>query len=319
MSMTLTAMATEVAKSIGGHNTAVTVDLATTAVKASIADWNAAKNWNFLLKDTAAGFSVSGCTATATSSSVTAPDTGAFDAVNVGVTVTISSGTATLTAGTTVSSITRASGGTIASITLSNAFGGTTNTNATLTFTGDVPIIASTNEYNLPTDFQSPYAARLLTNPRLLVYIQYREWNKKIVNQSTTGSVDAYTVYNPISPQTQNFSTYRLRVFSTPSAADTLHLQYFRRMDVDATTVDVPDEYLYMLIDYAIWRFIRLKDTEDTRLPHLYEVAQASLAKAMNDDEELSDDEELRLISQLEAWTGNRPLWGNGQFNPVDY
>jgi len=316
--MTLTAMATEVAKSIGGHNTSVTVDLATSAIKASIADWNAAKNWNFLLKDTAAGFSVAGCTLTQGTSSVSAPSSGAFDGVNVGVTVT-ATGTATLAAGTTVSSLTRSTTGTVATIVLSNSFGGTTDSNGTLTFSGDIPIIASTNEYNLPTDFQSPYAARLTTNPRLLVFIQYREWNKKIVNQSTTGSVDAYTVYNPISPQTQNYSTYRLRVFSTPSAADTLHLQYFRKMDVDATTVDVPDEYLYMLIDYAIWRFIRLKNTEDTRLPHLYEVAQASLAKAMSDDEELADDEELRLISQLEAWTGNRPLWGNGQFNPVDY
>lgn len=312
--MTLTDMATEVAKSaLGAHNTAATVTLAQTAIKASISDWNAAKNWNFLLRDTAASFTVANL-ATHSNTTVdlgTGGVTGSMDGINRNVTVSGSG----IPDGTTVASYTRGTDGTITALTLSAA--ATTSVNPiTLTFTGNIPLIASVQEYNLPTDFASPYAARTTTNPRLLHYIEYREWNLKIVDQSTTGLVEAYTIYNPVSPQTQNYGTYRLRVFRTPANSDTLHVQYFRDMNPDATTVDIPDAYIYMLIDYAIWRLVRLKDTEDTRLPHLYEVAQKALQTAMIDDEEKSEVEQVRIMSQFETWTGEKLLWANGEFWP---
>lgn len=317
MSMTLTAMATEVARSIGGQDTAATVDLARTAIKASLQDWNAAKYWNFLLKDTSQTFTVTGVAWTGAVTSMTAPSSGAFDAVNIGVSV---SGT-NVPASTTVSSYTRASDGTVATIVLSAATTGT-GVAVTLTFGANIPIQISVADYNLPSDFRSPYSARLLTSKRLLEYIKHREWNKKIVDQEATGAVDAYTIFNPVSPQTQNFNTTRLRIFRTPATTDTLHMQYFRAMNVDATTVDVPNDYIYMLIDYATWRFIRLKNTEDTRLAELGRVAEAALARAMTDDEEESEDEELRFISQIEAFNGGgRQLWSNGDFYPstLDY
>lgn len=314
--MTLTDMATEVVKSIGAQATNATVELAKTAIKASLQDWSAAREWNFLLKDTSLGFTVTLVDWSGTVTSISAPSTGAFDAVNTGVTV---SGT-NIPASTTVSSFTRGSDGTVATIVLSAATTGS-GTDVTLTFGADIPLIASQNEYNLPTDFSSPYSARTTTTKRLLTYIEYREWNKKIVNQDVNGSVDAYTIYNPISPLTQNFSTYRMRVFSTPSTADVVRLQYFRTLNVDATTVDIPNEYVYMLIDYATYRLIRLKNAEDSRLSIMKESADTALAKAMNDDEENSEDEQVRLISQMEAWNGDRALWGNGQFYPsmLDY
>lgn len=322
-SFLLTDMATEVAKAIGGAGTQANLDLATTAIKAAIEDWNSAKEWNFLLRDTGPGYSVSGLTATQGSAVVNVVTAGTFDFINTGVTVTVGSGTATLAAGTTVLSITRTtSTGNVSAITLSNAFGGTTATlSETLNFTGDIPTVIGQNEYNLPPDFNSPYAARTTVNKRLLEYIKYREWNKKIVNQDINGTVEAYTIWNPISPLTQNFRTYRMRLFRTPAIVENIHLQYFRRMLSSATTVDIPDNYVYMLIDYAIWRLVRLKNTEDSRLPHLYEVAMKSLKMAMVDDDENSDDETFRLISQMESWNGERTLWTNGQFyaNQLDY
>jgi hypothetical protein len=320
MSMTLTAMATEVAKSIGGHNTSVTTDLATRAIRASLLDWQAAKYWNFLLKDTAAGFTVAGCSCTSGSATVTAPSSGAFDAINIGDTVTVGAGdTVTLAASTTILSYTRSTDGTVATITLSVNFGGTTDTSTSLTFSGDIPLRVGVQEYNFPTDFNSPHSARTLVEKRALGYITYREWNKKVIDHSINGAVEAYTVFNPVSPLTQNFGQTRLRVFRTPATNDTLHVQYFRSFSTTAATVDIPDAYLEMLIDYAIWRFIRLKDTEDTRLPHLYEVALASLNRAMQDDEEQSEDEEQRIISQMEAWNGDRALWSNGNFYPTEW
>lgn len=328
MSQSINSMASTVAqRALGAQNTAGAVDLAKEAIKASIRDWNATKDWNFLLKDTLAGFSVAGCTCTFGSAVVNAPATATFDAVNIGVTVTVtgSGDTATLPADTRVKSYTRNADGTVAAITMGNdagdnvTFGGTTDTSTTLTFSGDIPIRDGVNEYNLPTDFSSAYSVRLLTNKRLLVFIRYREWNKKIIDQGTKGAVEAYTVYNPVSPQTQNFGTYRMRVFRTPSAADTAHMQYFRRMDPNAATVDIPDDYIEMFIDYAIWRFIRIKNTEDTRLPHLFEVALGSLQRAMSDDTGNTEDEEIRLISQMEAWSGEKMLWSNGAFLPFSY
>jgi len=314
-------MATEIAKSIGGQGTQANVDLATIAVKAAVEDWNAAKEWNFLLKDTGSGYSVSGVTLTTSSATVNAPSAGAFDFINIGMTITTSSGTASIAASTTVSNITRSSTGTISSITLSNAVTGTTDTNATISTSADIPIRVGVNEYNLPPDFNSAYMARTTTYKRALEYIKYREWNKKVVNQDINGTIEAYTIWNPLSPLTQNFRTYRMRVFRTPAATDTLHMQYFRRMDANATTVDVPDNYVYFLMDMAIWRFVTLKNSEDTRIPVLEQKAMSSLKKAMVDDDENTDDETLRLISQMESWNGERTLWTNGQFYPtqLDY
>jgi hypothetical protein len=316
-------MATEIAKSIGGQGTQANIDLATIAVKAAIEDWNAAKQWNFLLKDTSTNTLLTIGALTNGASSIPIPTAGSGDFINVGSTITISSvtGTTTLAAGTTVSTITRDATGSITSFTMSNPFGTATGSAGILSFTSNIPVIASTNEYNLPIDFSSPYMARTITNKRTLEYIKYREWNKKIVDQESTGPIDAYTIWNPVSPLTQNFSTYRLRVFRTPAATDTIHLQYFRRMDATATTVDVPDSYVYFLMDMAIWRFVSLKNTEDSRLGTLESKAMSSLKKAMEDDEENADDETFRLIGQMETWNGERGLWSNGNFYPtmLDY
>lgn len=312
MSMLLTDMATEVARQgLGAHNTAGTVDLATSAIKASMRDWSAAKDWNFLLKDTVAGFRVV-VTSSVGATIISAPSTGAFDGVNKNVTVTVVAGTLTLPASTTVSDYTRNTDGTIATITLSAAFTGS-GTTATLAFSGDIPIIAAVSEYNLPTDFSSPYSVRLLTDKRLLEFIRFREWNKKTVDQEASTAVVVYTIYNPASPLTQNYGTYRMRVFGSPATADTARMQYFRLMVPTATTVDIPDNYIDMFIDYAIWRLVRIKNTEDSRLPHLYEVALGSLQRAMTDDEGNAEDEQIRLISQIEAWSGARML------SPLDY
>ncbi len=311
-----------VAGILGGARSSQMMDAAEEALLRSFEDWQAAKFWRFLLKDTARGFRVTGVTATLASAVVNAPTSGALDAVNVGVTVTISSGTATLAAGTTVLSYTRNTDGTLATITLSNSFGGTTNTNATLTFGGDIPIIAGTQEYNAPPDFQSFYHGRTLVNKWPLSYIEYRDWNRAVTDHTVQGVVEAITVYNPDSELTQGYGTKRLRTFRISSLSDTLYMQYYRVFSKLADPLDIPDDIQYKFLDYASWRLLERKTAHDDRLPQIEKMALGSLAQAMANDEEETEDEDNGMKSQMEVFGqngGRRPLWSNGPFDAQQF
>lgn len=306
---------TYIARIVGGAASPQILDMADEAILAGAQDWTNARKWNFLLKDTALGFSVAACTGN--SATITAPSSGAFDAVNVGVTVTVSGNSAALAVGTTVSSYTRSADGTVATITLSNAVTSSTGV-YTMTFSGDIPLIAGTQEYNAPTDFDSPYIARLLTNKWALVYVPYHEWQRKVNDQTVRGTVEGYTIYNPVSFGTQNYMQKRLRVFMIPSASDTLHLQYFRNINASSDPVDMFQNYLYPFLDYCQWLLLLKKSAHDDRLPQIEERARGALTAAMVDDEEISEDWDVTMKSQMEMGFMGRPLWGNGQFYP-DY
>lgn len=315
MSMTLTDAKTYVAKIKGLQNDSNALTLAGEAIAATYRKWNRLKNWDWLLKDTSSSTSVTGVTATASSATVSAPSTGALDFVNVGQTVTISSDdTATLAADTTVSSITRNSNGNVSSITLSASFGGSTDTDSTLTFSADIPIIDGTQEYNLPLDFSHPYGARMtVTNKGPLTYIRYREWNRKTMDQSIEGVPRYYTLYNPISGATQGYT--RLRLFDVPGADDTLRLQYYRTLNSTATNIDIEDDHLYTFLDDARVQFLMVKDSDDPRLPALMKKVMNELQLSMSSDEEVSEDEDVRMIAQDEVWSERRPFYRNGPFD----
>jgi len=313
MSMTLVALATEVAKSIGGHNTQSVVDVATLAVKQSINDWNTAKNWNFTLRDNSGGFRVT-VTAYANTNTVITPVTaGDLDAVNVGVSVTGNN----IPASTTVSAVAYGTDNTVSSITLSQA---ATGAGTVLTFGGYIPIVAGTQDYNLPTDFSAPYAAYLRTAKREISFMRWRDYLKIHPDISSTGPIEGYTLYHPQAAVNQNYGTYRLRLVDVPGQTDSLQLNYYARLNPEATTVQIPDDYLYHLIEYAIWRFILRKNSEDPRLPEMKDSARSALLNAMDNDEAtVSEDEDYGLKSQMEAfWAGDRPLFRNGEFYPMD-
>src|SRR6185369_7009412 len=117
------------------------------ALHRAFEDWQAAKNWYFMLKDTDNGFTIASVVTVSGNVSVSAPSSGAFDGLNIGVAVSGSN----IQAGTTVATITRATDGTIASITLSLA--PTSSTTITLTVAGNIPMNAGQQEYNLYPDF----------------------------------------------------------------------------------------------------------------------------------------------------------------------
>jgi hypothetical protein len=315
MSMSRTNAKKYLAKAIGGQNVSEVLQMAEEALQRGFEDWQAAKDWYFMLKDTQGGSVVASCVLSAISTTVSAPSAGAFDAVNVGVAV---SGTH-IVAGTKVLSFTRNVDGTIASIVLDTLpSGGATES---LTFAGDVPLISGTQEYNLPSDFLAPYHARMLVKRLPLDYIQYRYWNRKIIDHTIQGLPVAYTVYNPVSAESQNYGTYRLRLFRIPDGVlgasyDTMTMQYYRKFNADADPLDIPDRYLYKFLDYCQWRLMEKKNATDERLPAAEKSASTALQSAMTDDEEVSEEEEqFRMISQMESGNIPRPLWSNSQFS----
>src|SRR6267142_2671916 len=315
MSITVVNAKIYITRIIGGAASQEAIDMAGEALIRGYQDWQGKKYWRFLQKDTSAATAVSGVTATSGQAVVNAPSTGAFDFVNVGQTVTISAGTATLAAGTLVSSYSRNSDGTIASITLSNNIGGSTNASATLTFSANIPITDGTNDYNLPNDFNAPFTARLTVTPRPLTWRDQRYWDRTIIDQTVRGTPSDYTTYNPYSELTQNFGTTHLKFDHIPDAADVLALRYYRKFLTTGTNVDMPDEFLYQFLDYCRNLLLEAKRAQDDPQAYAQSVKEAAEGAAETDEQPTDDDDADQCMkSQWEMGDWNRPLWGNGGF-----
>jgi hypothetical protein len=319
--MSLTLAKRYVARPLGGAGNPDILDMAAEAIQRGYTDWQNKKFWTFLLKDTSATTAVTGVTATGASATVNAPSAGAFDFVNVGQTVTISSGTATLAASTTVSSVARGLDGVITSMVLSNAFGGTTNTNATLTFSADIPILLGVSDYNVPNDFKGAQGdgSRLIDGPKTPVaFIDIKSWDRATNDQALSGLVEMYTTYNPVSEGTQNFGTSRIRVFKVPDANYTLRMKYYRKFNVTATTIDVPDAYLYQFLDYCRGLLLEMKVAMENPAAMIQKAAQGYQDAQDTDEAPNDEDEDARLKSPYES-VMDRPIVGNGQFDPYPF
>jgi hypothetical protein len=245
----------------------------------------------------------------------------ALDFVNVGQTVTYSGSAGSLAANTTVLSYTRNTDGTIATVTLSNAVAGIGTTEAgTFTFSANIPVIAGTNDYNLPIDYNAPFTARLTTVQRPLTWRDPRVWDRIITDPSALGTPSDYTHFNPYSDLTQNFGTMHLKFDRVPSANDTLVLKYYRKFNVTASNIDVPDDFLYQFLDYARNVLLALKKAADDPQAYRKDVLDATQSAADTDEEPTDDnDADQCMKSQYEMGTANRALWGNGAFDPYRY
>jgi len=293
MSMTLADAKTYVARILGGADDANLLLGAEDSIRRTIGKWSAVRDWNFLLQDNSETTPVAGCVIAGDGVGVTNATSGALFGVNVGQTVTGSG----VPADTTVAAVTEASGLGVTTITLSQA---STPATVTLTFGAYIPLRADTQTYNLPSTFGKPYTARLISNPRTLKYYRLREIDRKVANQDRGGTPSHYTIYNVHTFQVAAQHRH-LRLYPTPSAADSLHLKFYRSMSLTATTVDIPDEYLYDLLDDARAHLLQRQSEDDPRLPLLLQEAKTGLARAIADDDEESEDEDIRFISQQEA------------------
>lgn len=302
-----------ITRALGGAANSAITDMAEECLLRGFNDWQNEKDWEFLLKDVSNSFTVDSCVTAIGSPTISAPASAAFDGINIGITVT---GTG-IPASTTVSSYTRNTDGTVATITLSaNA---TANGTVTLTFGGTIPVIANVQDYNLPTDFFRHYGVRL-TNPVKwpLEFIRPRNWNRVTLSQTVTGPPSLYTIFNAQSNLTQNRGTYRLRLYPIPGANDIIQLEYYRRLNVNSDPLDMEGTQLYKFLDYCRGLLITTKrgfDQPDLAIAN----AEHALLKAKAKDEEATEDEDVRMKSQIETGGNiNRPLWQNGPFLP-DY
>jgi len=304
-----------VARIIGGASSQEALDMAGEAILRGYQDWQNKKFWRFLLKDTSLGFTVAGVSGN--SATLSAPSSGTFDGVNVGVTITVSGNGATLADNTTVSSFTRsATDGTITTITLSASVTGSSGV-YTATFSGNIPIIAGTNEYNLPTDFNAAFTARMLVAPRTLTWRDQRWWDRMITDQTVQGTPDDYTTYNPISDLTQNFGANRLKFDRIPNVSDTLLLRYYRKFSVTGTNIDMIDDFLYQFLDYCANILLQRKKAQDDPAAYEKGVKDAQQGAADTDEEPTDDnDYDQCMKSQYEMGPQQRNLWNNGQYDP---
>jgi len=299
-----------IARILGGAKNQDILAMAEEALLRGFNDWQTEKDWEFLLKDNTGSFTVETVVLANGVALISAPVASAFDGVNVGITVSGSG----IPANTTVSSYTRNADGSIATITLSAAPSSPTSP-ATLTFGGTLPIVAGTSDYNLPTDFHKHYGIRLYSAVhRELTFIRPRDWNRTTINHETNGTVEGFTIYNANSAGTQNKGTYRLRTYRTPTSADIALLQYYRRFDSLADPIDMDGQYLYKFLDYCRGLALNAKRAFDDPTTFFSDTIN-SLQKAKSSDEEVTEDEEIRMKSQMEMYIDRPALWNNGDFD----
>lgn len=322
VSMTVANAKIYVARIIAGGNTGTVLDMAAEAILRAYEDWQSKRYWRFLFKDGSNGFRVSGLTFTASSATINSVTTGDLDGLNVGVVVSPLSGTATLPANTTVQSINYDPvNGSVTSIVLTNPFGGSTQTGGTLVVAGDIPIIAGTRSYNVPPDFDRPSGARMIGNTTNsynynLTWKDPRVWDRTIMNQTVQGTPQEYTVFNPYSPATQNYGTKRLMLDVIPNVSNTLTLKYFRKFNVTGNTIDVPDEFLYMFLDYARARLLETKKAQDNPDSYIASTDKATETASEKDEQPTDDDDADQCLKTIWEAGQVRPLWGNGEFTP---
>lgn len=319
MSMTTVNAKLYIARVLGGGSSQETIDAAGEALLRGYSDWEDKKFWVFLRKDTSLTTIVTGLTATGASAVVTAILNN-LNFVNIGQTVTIASGTATLAAATTVSSYTRDASGNIATITLSNAFGGTTNASATLTFSANIPIIIGVNEYNLPMDYNAGSNAKYITNlKRTLTWRDQEYWDRVQPDESLRGMATEFTTYNPVSELTQNYGDTRMRFDRIPDATDTLLFRYYRKFNTTGTNVDMPDNVLYKFLDYCRSLCLEAKRAKDDP-GGFRDSALDGMEQAAENDEQRNSEDDLNECVKSQYETGMPgPLWRNSDFDPYRY
>lgn len=246
ISITRTAAINYIAHVVGGSDNPDLYDMAEQALLRGFNDWQVEKDWEYLLKDASNSFTVESCGTTSGLPTISAPSTSALDGINIGITVT---GTG-IPASTTISSYTRGTDGSVATITLSaNA---TATGTVTLTFGATIPVKDGVSDYNLPTDFYRHYGVRLYSTLKWpLEFVRPRHWNRITLNQTTEGPPSLYTIFNAQSPLSQNKGTYRMRIYPVPSADDIIQMEYYRRFNVTADPLDMEGTSLYKFLDYC--------------------------------------------------------------------
>ena len=276
-----------VARALGRSTDADRTATAQDAIAAAIEEWNLRRDWRFLVMDTRNGFTVAACTNSA--GTLTTSTSNGFAGVNIGQTAVGSTiGTVTVTA--------------IASTTSLTVTGGASAGPETLTFSADIPVIVGTDLYNLPSTMKRIYSVRTLTNELPLTWRDQRYIDRVYPNQTTQNLPAFYNAFNDAT-FTQSRQGGRIRLFPIPSTADTLRVRYIRpivQSTADADLLDMPDRYVYAVLELAKYYFLKNFDAETARLGEIKERSEFLYKKAEYDDRSASIDRDLVMIPYRE-------------------
>lgn len=281
---------TYVARILGASGDSVQLAAAADAILASIQAWNLQYDFSFLLMDTSNGFSVAACTSNgATPATITTTTANGFAGVNIGQTITNSA-----LATSTVASIT--------STTVIVLAGALATGTGVMSFSANIPTIAGTDTYNLPTPIGRPYSARTLANEQTLTFKEQREIDRVYLIQSSNRTPVFYNLFN-----TASFSTTRqngkIRLFPIPSAGDTLLVRYYRPIaepSAASDLLDIPDPYIYALLEFARYLFLKDHDAESVRMQETKESAYRQLAAVMARDQQQTEDNDMVMVPQMD-------------------
>lgn len=298
MSMLFSAAKLLVARTLGADsNDTDRLAAAGDAIAAAIEEWNLRRDWSFLLMDTSNGFSVAGCTSNGANPSVITTTTPlGFIGVNVGQTAT-----------TGVTSWTVASVDSPTQFTATVQQGGS----GTLTFSADIPVRVGVDTYSLPSPIKRPHTVRLTINQRTLQYKDQRWIDRSFVNQSPNTLPSYYNLFNTYTFAANPTTGSRgqngaIRLFPFPGIADTMRVRYYRPIAQptgDSDYMDLPDRYVYALLELGKYYFLQGHDAENPRTGESKERAEMLLRACIADDSQRTEDNEVGLVPQMEHGT----------------
>lgn len=287
-----------IARALGAEGNTTQLAAALDALNSAIQEWNLRRDWRWLRMDTRDGFTIAGCTNAAGSVSTTTTD--GFRGVNIGQTFTVSDGNP---AGTyTVATVSSTS-------TITVTGGGGNFTTESLVFSGDIPVIAGTASYNLPSAMKRPMDARMLVNERTLEWKDQFLIDKLFQNQSPNSLPEFYSLFNPTS-FSQASQNGKITLFPIPSATETLRVRYYRPIvepSADGEFLDVPDRYVYALLELARWNYLKNHDAETERMMMTGQKAEALYRQCVADDEGESQDRDMGFTAQID-WASTHQI-----------
>lgn len=105
-----------------------------------------------------------------------------------------------------------------------------------------------------------------------------------------------------------------MRLYPIPSTSDIIQMEYYRRLNINSDPLDMEGSQLYKFLDYCRGLLVTTKRGYDQ--PEIViSNAERALLKAKVKDEDATEDEDIRMKSQVETGGNiNRPLWQNGAF-----
>ena len=271
------------------------------SLQRAFTDFQLAKNWEFLLKDTSNTRTVGGWTFATNNKTYSSGDVSGLRGLNVGQTIYSSAFTDGVN---TVHSITYDETGIPTGFTLTNYPG--SNVTAAVTCTDDITIVPGQQDYNLPADFYAPSTTRILGDDgKVIEYVRNGPWYRAAQAADTSGVVEWYSLFNPLSPATTGGGVTKMRLRFPPANGGTIRIEYFRAFDRDSDPLDMPDDYLYKFLDYC--RALVLESRAAAEQPAAYtNRALQGLTSAALADAEQVDDEDIGLYSQMDIFRGRR-------------